>query len=166
MGGFVSLLSFQLMKSLHVSVPRQEVSLYDDGKLLWRAPASTSRFGLGTIEGSNCTPLGNFRICEKYGAQAPLGTIFQGRKPIGVWKPGDEVQEDLVLTRIFRLEGLEPGLENTYSRYIYFHGTNQESLIGNPASHGCVRLTNQDMADLYPQIPVGTLVTITNETSS
>lgn len=152
------------MKSIHVSVPRQEVTLSDGDTLLWRASASTSRFGLGTIEGSNCTPLGTFRICEKYGGRAPLGTIFQGRKPIGTWSPGDIVEEDLVLTRIFRLEGLESGLENTYSRYIYFHGTNQESLIGSPASHGCVRLTNQDMATLYSQVPVGTLVTITNET--
>lgn len=151
------------MKSLHVSVPRQTVTLYDGEAILWHASASTSRFGLGTTEGSNCTPLGNFKVCEKYGEHAPLGTIFKGRKPVGVWSPTDEVEEDLVLTRIFRLEGTEEGLENTYQRYIYFHGTNQEALIGSPASHGCVRLTNQDMADLYPLVPVGTPVTIAND---
>ena len=150
------------MKSLHVSVPRQEVSLYSEGELIWQRPASTSRFGLGTTEGSNCTPLGEFLVCEKYGSSAPLGTIFKGRKPVGVWDPAQTVEGDLVLTRIFRLSSSVPLLKNTYNRYIYFHGTNQEELIGSPASHGCIRLKNQDMADLYTLVPVGTSVTISN----
>lgn len=154
------------MKLLQVSVPDQEVRLYEDGKLIATFPASTSKFGLGTEEGSNKTPLGSFRICEKYGAQAPNGTIFKGRKALGTWSPQDETQSDLVLTRILRLESNEPDLQNTYMRYIYFHGTNQEELIGSPASHGCIRLKNEDISLLFPQVPVGTSVHISNQTFS
>ncbi|MGJ8723455.1 MAG: L,D-transpeptidase [Roseibacillus sp.] len=154
------------MKSLHVSVPDQEVRLYDDGDLLLSLPASTSKFGLGSEEGSNRTPLGKFRICEKYGAKAPEGTVFKGRKPHGVWTPEQETPDDLVLSRIFRLESKESGIENTYLRYIYFHGTNQEALIGAPASHGCIRLKNSDITALFHQVPVGTPVHIFNTSFS
>ena len=154
------------MKSLHVSIPEQKVRLFEHGKLLLTLPASTSKFGLGSEEGSNCTPLGTFRICEKYGTQAPEGTIFKGRKPSGVWTPDEPSEQDYVLTRIFRLESSEAGITNTYQRYIYFHGTNQENLIGQPASHGCIRLNNSDIASLYPLIPVGTPVYISNIPSS
>lgn len=150
------------MKSLHVSVPDQEVRLYDGDQLLTSLPASTSKFGLGTEEGSNKTPLGTFRVCEKYGARAPEGTIFKGRKPEGQWNPGETSEEDLVLSRILRLESTDPKLKNTYQRYIYFHGTNQETRIGNPASHGCIRLKNTDIAQLFSQVPVGTPVHILN----
>ncbi|GHC66481.1 L,D-transpeptidase [Roseibacillus persicicus] len=150
------------MKSLHVSVPDQRVRLFNDGQMILELPVSTSRFGLGTEEGSNRTPLGSFRICEKYGARAPEGTIFKGRKPIGYWSADEESEEDLVLTRIFRLESDDPETSNTYQRYIYFHGTNQEQKIGSPASHGCIRLSNRAIADLYPLVPVGTPVYISN----
>ena len=154
------------MKSLHVSVPDQEVRLYDGEQLLTTLPASTSKFGLGTEEGSNKTPLGTFRVCEKYGSRAPEGTIFKGRKPEGRWSPGEVTENDLVLTRIMRLESTATDLANTYLRYIYFHGTNQEDLIGNPASHGCIRLKNKDIATLFAQIPVGTPVHISNDSFS
>lgn len=154
------------MKSLHVSIPDQEVRLYDGARLLASYPASTSRFGLGTEEGSNKTPLGTFRICEKYGARAPEGTIFKGRKPEGVWAPGHETEADLVLTRIFRLESESSDLANTYQRYIYFHGTNQEELIGTPASHGCIRLKNSDIVSLFPQVSVGSEVQISDTSFS
>ena len=149
-------------KHLEVSVPAQEVRLYAGEELLMSFPVSTSKFGLGSEEGSNKTPLGTFRICEKYGTNAPKGTIFKGRKPEGIWNPEKDLQSDQVLTRIFRLESKERGLENTYLRYIYFHGTNQESRIGSPASHGCIRLSNRDIISLYPQVSVGTTVHIFN----
>lgn len=154
------------MKSLHVSVPDQEVRLYDGDELLLSLPASTSKFGIGSEEGSNRTPLGQFRICEKYGSKAPERTIFKGRKPQGTWSPEEETPNDLVLSRIFRLESKEQGIENTYLRYIYFHGTNQEALIGSPASHGCIRLKNSDITSLFPQVPVGTPVHILNTSFS
>lgn len=148
------------MKSLHVSIADQEVRLHDDGEVILTLPASTSKFGVGTEEGSHRTPLGQFRICEKYGSLAPEGTIFKGRKPCGIWSPKEEGDQDLVLTRIFRLESDQPGLENTYQRYIYFHGTNQQARIGQPASHGCIRLKNADIIRLFPLVPVGTPVSI------
>ncbi len=154
------------MKSLHVSIPDQELRLYQGDNLLSSYPVSTSKFGLGIEEGSNKTPLGNFRICEKYGSRAPTGTIFKGRKPQGVWQLGHQPDQDFVLTRIFRLESLEPKLANTYQRYIYFHGTNQEDLIGSPASHGCIRLKNTEIIDLFSQVPVGTPVHISNHSFS
>ena len=151
------------MKTLQISVPLQEGYLIKDGQVSWTFPVSTSRFGLGTEEGSNRTPLGQFRICEKYGGKASCGTIFKGRKAVGEWDPKVETEEDLVLTRILRLESSASGLENTYLRYIYFHGTNQESLIGSPSSHGCIRLSNKDAVKLYSQVSVGTSVNILNE---
>ena len=135
--------------SLHVSVRDQTVELRDPtGHVLRRYPVSTSRFGLGSEPGSFRTPLGRFRVAEKIGHDAPFGTIFQSRVPTG--RIGlHALDEDLVLTRILWLEGLEPQNANTRDRYIYFHGTNHESLVGQPASHGCIRLRNADMTELF-----------------
>ncbi len=85
--------------------------------------------------------------------------IFKSRLPIGEIAPhgGDE---DLVLTRILWLEGLDPENANTHERYIYIHGTNQEDLVGTPASHGCIRLRNRDVIDLFDRIPAKTSVEI------
>ena len=150
------------MRTLTVSIPEQEVKLHQGSQLLATYPVSTSKFGLGTEEGSNKTPLGEFRICEKYGTHAPELTVFKGRKAQGVWTSDNPIERDYVLTKILRLEGSQPGLENTYGRYIYFHGTNQEELIGTPASHGCIRLRNADMSTLFTQVSVGTTVRIQN----
>lgn len=145
-----------------VSVAGQEALVYRGSKLLARYPVSTSRFGLGTQEGSFHTPLGRFRIAEKIGDGAPGWTVFRGRIPTGeIASPGGE--EDLVLTRIFWLEGLDPENANTKERYIYFHGTNHEAEIGYPASHGCVRLRNSDMIDLFNLVPAGAEVEITSD---
>ena len=120
---------------------------------------STSKFGLGFQEGSFKTPTGRFRIARKIGGSAPLWTIFRARKNTGrKAKPGG--REDLVLTRILTLDGLDRENANSLARYIYIHGTNQESLIGQPASHGCVRLRNKDMARLYRMVTKGTKVRI------
>jgi hypothetical protein len=150
--------SFQ-RQILIVDVIRQRVDLLEDGVIEASWSVSTSRFGLGTEEGSLKTPTGKFRICEKIGAGAPLWSIFRSRVATGSLAfPGSD--EDLVLTRILWLEGLEPENANTRSRYIYFHGTNREDLIGTPASHGCIRLRNAEMADLFDRVAEGTLVEI------
>jgi L,D-transpeptidase YbiS len=146
-------------KHLLVDVPRQAVNLLEGETVLRSWDVSTSRFGLGSGEGSFRTPLGRFRICEKIGKEAPLWSIFKSRVPTGeIASPGGE--EDLILTRILWLEGLDPENANTKNRYIYFHGTNREDLIGTPASHGCIRLRNAEMADLFDQIVTGTPVEI------
>jgi lipoprotein-anchoring transpeptidase ErfK/SrfK len=143
-----------------VNVPCQRLDLLSEkGKILASYPVSTSRFGLGTEEGSFRTPTGRFRICEKIGAGEPAWTIFQGRIPTGcLAEPGGE--EDLILSRILWLEGLDPENASTRERYIYFHGTNQEALIGTPASHGCIRLRNLEMIDLFNRVEAGTAVEI------
>lgn len=145
--------------SLLVNVPRQVLELRENGQLVREFPVSTSRFGLGSEPGSFKTPLGKFAISEKHGAGAPLGAHFVSRQFTGtVADPGGD--EDLVLTRILWLEGLEPGNSNTKGRYIYIHGTNQEHLIGTAASHGCVRMKNADIQELYDLVPEGTPVEI------
>ena len=127
-------------------------------------PVSTSMFGLGFQEGSYKTPTGRFRIARKIGGSAPLWTIFRARKNTGrKAKPGGD--EDLVLTRILTLDGLDRQNANSLARYIYIHGTNQEHLIGQPASHGCVRLRNNDMARLYRMVTKGTPLRIQRKAS-
>jgi lipoprotein-anchoring transpeptidase ErfK/SrfK len=143
-----------------VDVPAQRLDLLtNEGETITSYPVSTSRFGLGNESGSFRTPIGNFRIGEKIGEGEPAWMIFQGRVPTGnLALPGGE--EDLILTRILWLGGVDPENANTHERYIYFHGTNQESLIGTPASHGCIRLRNLDMIDLYNRVESGTTVKI------
>lgn len=147
---------------IEVSVEEQKLRLFDAFKNLVRVyPVSTARNGTGCEEGSHCTPLGRFRIEEKIGDGQPRGTIFRGRKPVGQWKEEDpEVDDDLILSRILWLQGEEAHNADTRDRYIYIHGTNQESLIGEAVSHGCVRMRNEDVIDLFDRIPEGVPLTI------
>ena len=145
-----------------VHVPSQTLDLLEDGALVRRYVVSTSRFGLGTEPGSNRTPTGRFRIAEKHGDSAPSGEIFISRVATGrVGQEGDE--KDHVQTRILWLAGLDPENANTFDRYIYIHGTNAESVLGTPASYGCVRMSNDDVCDLYDRVEVGTEVGIFEE---
>ncbi|MCB1276313.1 L,D-transpeptidase [Prosthecobacter sp.] len=145
---------------IEVSIGTQRLRLWDGERLVREWPCSTSKFGIGFTEGSNKTPLGRFVVKEKHGEDAERGTIFKARKPVGHWEPGMDTKTDFVLTRILWLQGLEPHNSNTYERYIYIHGTNDEQSIGRPASHGCVRLRNQDVIELYDLVPEGTPVWI------
>ena len=145
---------------IFISIALQEMQLLDDsGRKVQTYPISTSRFGLGSVPDSNYTPLGRFRIAQKIGHGAPERTIFRSRRAAGTWD-GSEAAEDYVLTRILWLEGLEENNANTFSRYIYIHGTNQEDRIGQPASHGCIRLTNGDVVDLFDRVDLATEVVI------
>jgi lipoprotein-anchoring transpeptidase ErfK/SrfK len=144
---------------LRIDIGRQRLELLCDGETFRSYPISTSRFGLGFEFGSNKTPVGQFVVGKKIGAGAPLGAVFRSRQPTGeVAQQGGE--EDLVLTRILWLDGREEENSNTKDRYIYIHGTNQEALLGTPASHGCVRMSNADIAECFEQIPEGTPVEI------
>lgn len=146
-------------KHLRVHVGRQEMEVLDGQGVAKIYPVSTSRFGLGTEPGSQQTPLGRFAISEKIGQDAESGAVFKSRKFTGeIAAQGGE--EDLILTRILWLEGLEEANANTKERYIYIHGTNQESQIGAPASHGCVRMRNADIVELFREIPEGSIVEI------
>jgi len=147
------------LQNIIVDIPRQVLELNLRGLSIASYRVSTSRFGVGTEEGSFKTPTGRFRICQKIGEGSPPWMIFKARVPTGqiATSGGDE---DLVLSRILWLDGLEAGNNNTRDRYIYIHGTNQEDLIGLPASHGCIRLCNEDIIDLYDRIPNNTEVFI------
>jgi len=122
-------------------------------------PVSTSRFGIGTEEGSMKTPTGRFRVAEKIGGGLPTDAVFQSRVPL---KSDDPLPptEDLVMSRILWLDGLDEHNANTRDRFIYIHGTRHEDKIGNPASHGCVRMRNADVVELFDLVDEGAHVTI------
>ena len=149
---------------LTVNIAGQTVSLFEKGEFAKEFPCSTSRFGIGQTAGSNCTPLGLHRIAEKIGAHAPAGTVFKARRAIGhISQP--EFTDAKITTRVLWLEGLEPGLNrggdvDSHARYIYIHGTADQSSIGKPASCGCVHLADADLIPLFDLLPVGTLVWI------
>jgi L,D-transpeptidase YbiS len=145
---------------LEVSIGTQRLRLFDERRLVKEWACSTSKFGIGFIEGSHKTPLGRFVVREKHGDGAESGTIFKARQPVGHWSPGMETESDLVLTRILWLDGMEPRNGNTFQRYIYIHGTNDERSLGRPASHGCVRLRNREVIEVFELVPVGTPVWI------
>ncbi len=142
---------------------------YPDGDMLIRQyPVSTAANGAGEENGSHCTPRGRHRIAE-IGAFAPLCSAFKSRQPTGeVWTPELDAKypgRDWILTRILWLEGLEPGKNqggtvDTHNRYIYIHGTNEEHKLGTPASHGCIRMKNADVAELFDLVKEGTEVRI------
>lgn len=120
---------------------------------------STSRFGIGAEKGSFKTPIGRFRVAEKIGGDMPTETIFRSRVPL---KAGDPLPptEDLVMSRILWLDGLEEHNANTRERFIYIHGTKHEGKIGTPASCGCIRMRNADVAELFELVDPDTQVII------
>jgi len=127
---------------------------------------STSRFGISQVAGSNGTPLGLHRIAEKIGGGWPLRTVFKSRKPIGCTWQG--MPDAKITTRILWLEGLEPGFNrggnvDSHARYIYIHGTGDETTIGRPASCGCIHLAADDLVPLFDKLPAGTLVWISKK---
>lgn len=150
-----------------VSITDQMFRIINNGAVVWQAPCSTAANGPGSKRDSYKTPLGWHSVGEKIGGGKPWGQVFREKRPTReVWRPGDPVEEDLVLTRLLALTGEEPGKNkggdvDSYARYIYIHGTNDEEQIGKPMSHGCVRLTNDDVIAAYKRIPVGTPVLIT-----
>ena len=145
--------------TIHISVRAQELTLKRGRKKLATYPVSTSRFGLGSEEGSMKTPTGRFRIEEKIGDGMPLGTVFKSRRPVKATKKLLR-EEDLIMTRILWLDGLGARNANTHERFIYIHGTNHEEKIGEPASHGCIRMRNADLVELFELVKEGTPVVI------
>jgi len=144
---------------IDISIKDQRLTLTSDGKKLRTFPISTSRFGIGTEEGSMKTPLGNFRIAEKIGHQAVSGTVFKARVPLGPDDPLPDT-EDFVTTRILWLDGLDEENSNTRDRFIYIHGTKHEDKIGIADSHGCIRMRNADVIELFDLVDETTQVVI------
>jgi L,D-transpeptidase YbiS len=151
-------------RSIVVDVAAQSLRVLEGRTTLATFPVSTSKYGLGFEEGSFKTPTGRFRIAQRIGTGAPPWTIFRARRNTErTAGPGGD--EDLVLTRILTLDGLQKRNANSLQRFIYIHGTNQEHLIGTPASHGCVRLRNADMIALHDMVSAGTPVRIVDPAS-
>lgn len=143
---------------IEVSINDQNLTVTQGAETIFQAPVSTAANGPGFEEGSYRTPTGDFIVREKIGEGAPIFTSFKGRLPRSVWQGEDS--DDAILSRILWLEGLNEENANTYCRYIYLHGTHAEDLIGQPASHGCIRLRNDDMLALFKITPVFTPVRI------
>jgi len=145
--------------SIHISIGDQQLTVKEDEMPIRTYPVSTSRFGIGTEQGSLKTPTGRFRVAEKIGGDTPAGTIFQSRVPL---KPDDPrpPTEDLVMSRILWLDGLDEHNANTRERFIYIHGTKHEGKIGNPASCGCIRMRNADVVELFDLVDHDTPVII------
>jgi lipoprotein-anchoring transpeptidase ErfK/SrfK len=147
------------VKNIHISVRDQRLTLKEGETLVRTYPVSTSRFGIGTEEASMKTPIGRFRIAEKIGDGLPSDTVFQSRVPLKADDPLPPT-EDLVMSRILWLDGLDEHNANTRDRFIYIHGTKHEDKIGNPASHGCVRMRNADVIELFDLVDEGAPVVI------
>ena len=150
---------------LVADVDRQRLTLVEGGRATAEFPISTAAAGVGGEAGSLRTPPGWHRIHTKIGATAPLGTVFESREPTGrIWR-GEPGTDDLILTRILWLDGLEPERNrgpgrDSLSRYIYVHGTNHEDRLGQPDSHGCVRMANADVAWLFDRVEEGDPVVV------
>jgi hypothetical protein len=158
------------MNSIRINVGEQKLYLLDEsGEAISEYPVSTSKYGTGSENGSEKTPLGLHRIKDKVGGAMPMNMVLVGREPKGMLedciRDGIELPDDVITSRIMWLEGMEPGRNqgghvDTYNRYIYIHGTSEEDKIGTPASIGCIRMLNKDVVELYRLVDIGTEVLI------
>lgn len=148
---------------LHISLADQALYGFADGQLLLRLAVSTALNGPGELNGSGCTPRGRHQVRAKIGEGLPLGAVLRGRRWTGeVWSAALHEQfpgRDWILTRILWLSGCEPGHNrrgevDSFRRYIYLHGTPDSEPMGVPGSHGCVRLRNADLLELFPRVPL------------
>ena len=170
-------------KYILVIPSRQILFLISKGTAIFSYPISTSKFGLGNKNDSFKTPLGLHYVADKIGENMPKMTIFKGRKPLannlvltdldlpentGIRDKHFATHEDVITSRILWLKGHEEGVNkgdniDSYSRYIYIHGTAHEDKIGTPDSHGCVRMNNDDVIELFDNTFISMPVLIANE---
>ncbi len=150
-----------------VDVGTQSLTLFLQSNATVSYPVSTSRNGIGNLQDSFCTPLGLHEIAEKIGAGATSGEVFISRRPQGsIYSEADAGSgKDVITSRILWLRGLQQGLNrggqcDSHRRYIYIHGTADETHIGHPASIGCIRMRNSDVIDLFERVETGCRVLI------
>lgn len=151
---------------VHVCVPEQRMTVFEHGRAIARYPVSTSKFGVGDLPGSNCTPLGKMAVAQKIGAGAPLGMKFKSRQPTGEIVAVNAPGRDPIVTRILWLRGLEARNARAFERMIYIHGTPEEARIGTPASYGCIRMRSSDIAELFDTLGKGARVIVSNAPAS
>lgn len=161
------------MMKLLISVARQKLTVFDEsGEALKEYAISTAKAGVGEISGSYQTPRGRHLIRAKIGAGQAENTVFVRRRPTGeIWTPALYAQfpgRDWILTRILWLSGCEPGRNrlgcvDTMRRYVYLHGSPESAEMGVPGSHGCIRMRNADIVELFDLVPCYTPVEITED---
>ena len=162
-----------LNKHLVINIAKQTLTLYEQQSQIAEYLISTAKNGIGSQQDSGCTPLGQHCIAKKIGGSEPMNTVFVGRVPTGEIYDADlgalHPNRDWILSRILWLRGLESGLNkgrnhqggcDTYERYIYIHGTPVTEPMGVPLSHGCVRMRNEDIVELFEQVEEEMPVTI------
>ncbi len=154
---------------IEISVAQQRLRLYENGAVIMDVAVSTAKNGVGEINGSERTPCGWHVIRARIGAGCAPNTVFVERRPTGeIYTPELRKkfpQRDWILTRILWLSGIEPGKNrlgnvDTMRRYIYIHGCPDEDVIGVPGSHGCVKMRNAEVIELFDRVPAGTRVLI------
>ena len=154
---------------IYVSIKQQKLYHIQHDSIIKEYIISSSVYGIGNTSGSNKTPIGLHNIRKKYGEKTPIngkmtGRVFQGNIAT-IYTDQTKSKTDDVTSRILWLEGLEKGKNkgegiDSFKRYIYIHGTSEEGRLGKPASHGCIRMKNKEVIDLYNLVEVGTLVLI------
>lgn len=154
---------------MKVSIPGQTLQIIENDEVVKTYPVSTAKNGPGERKGSGCTPRGWHAIRAKIGGDAPENAVFVGRRWTGeIYGPqlqAEFPERDWILTRILWLGGLEPGFNrygevDTAWRYIYIHGSPDHGVTGEPLSHGCVRMRNAELLDLFGRIEAGMRVFI------
>lgn len=143
-----------------VSVRDQRMLLVRDGKPIKTYTVSTSKFGIGSREGSNCTPLGRHEVARKIGDGAPTGMVFKSRRATGEIVRPNAPGRDPIVSRILWLSGKDSSNRNTFGRCVYIHGTPEEWRLGTPASYGCIRMGMKDVVDLYNRVGEGAEVRV------
>jgi len=145
-------------KQIKISVAEQRLYLLANSQVVKNYLVSTASNGVGELNGSGCTPRGKHKIRLKIGYGCDVNTVFQGRRPTGeIYTPelaSKFPHRDWILSRIIWLTGIEPGTNrggqvDTLKRYIYLHGCPDKEPMGNPKSHGCIRMRNQDIIELF-----------------
>jgi lipoprotein-anchoring transpeptidase ErfK/SrfK len=159
--------------NLIINIAQQTLTIYQQHKEVTQYQVSTAKNGMGGQQDSGCTPLGKHVVAEKIGGSEPMNAVFVGRVPTGEIYDANlgelHPKRDWILSRILWLSGLEEGLNkgsnsqggcDTYQRYIYIHGTPDTEPMSTPLSHGCIRMRNKDIVELFEQVEEGMPVTI------
>jgi L,D-transpeptidase YbiS len=158
-------------RTLRIQLTRQSLTVLDAGRPVCEFPVSTSRYGPGERNGSLCTPRGTHSVRVRVGADLAPGSVIAGRRFTGEIYNGELARRypgrDWILTRLLWLTGREPGRNrfgnvDTLRRYIYIHGTPDSEPMGVPASHGCIRMRNSDVIELFEMVEPGTIVEISS----
>ena len=164
-----SVITYAQSAHIEVDISEQRLYLIENSLIKASYPISTSKYGEGSIENSFKTPLGKHSIKEMIGEEAEINTIFTSRintkRSATIIDQFEDTDNDYVTSRIMWLDGEEEGFNkggnvDSYRRYIYIHGTHEEGLIGTKASHGCIRMFNYDVIELFNLVNIGTKVLI------